>query len=210
MFTLRQLFAGTALAALAASSPAFAQSAQFLEECTQKYQPEHPLVNPCTAATKYREGLSRAFKASAKQAGLEVGTPTLFAGAFVVNLERDYLKQPADKMRIIDYPKPSYGNEYRAVAVIPPQGMAGDDIPVCLEKDKKVLGTFFIKTSGPVGIIGTVVNAPWSGPTEAASDTSSACKSFIVAARDVINQKIAQQPAQPPVPPLRTSALTVN
>lgn len=200
MPSLRQLFAGAALAALSVSSPAFAQSAKFLDECTQKYQPEHPLLNPCTAATKYSAGVGRAFTASANKAGAD-GSPSIFAGAFVASLERDYLKQPADKTRILDFPKPSYGNEYRAVAVIPPQGMAREDIPVCLEKDKKVLGTFLIKTTGDV------VAAPWSGPIEAASDTSSACKSFIFAAREAINQKVAQQPTQPPVPPLKTSAL---
>ncbi len=196
MPSLRQLFAGAALAALSVSSPAFAQSAQFLDECTQKYQPEHPLLNPCTAATKYVSGLARAFTAGA---GDKAASP--FAKAFVASLEQDYLKQPADKMRTFVFPKPSYVNQYMAVAVIPPQGMAREDIPVCLEKDGKVLGTYAIKTTGDV------VAAPWSGPVEAASDTSSACKSFIFAAREAINQKLAQQPAQPPVPPLKTSAL---
>lgn len=202
MSTLRQLFAGTALAALAASTPAFGQVSQeaWIQDCTARIKPEHPLLNSCTAATKYSAGLGRAFTASANKAGVD-GSPSIFAGAFVASLERDYLKQPADKTRTFVFPKPSYVNQFMAVAVIPPQGMAREDVPVCLEKDGKILGTYAIKTTGDV------VAAPWSGPVEAASDTSSACKSFIFAAREAINQKVAQQPAQPPVPPLKTSAL---
>jgi len=196
MPSLRQLFAGAALAALSVSSPAFAQSAQFLDECTQKYQPEHPLLNPCTAATKYVSGLARAFTASA---GDKAASP--FAKAFVASLERDYLKQPADKMRAVDFPKPSYGNEFRAIAVVPPKSLEKEPIAVCFEQGKKVLGTFLILTTGDV------VEAPWSGAREPASPELAACGDFSRSAALSIKTKLAQQPAQPPVPPLKTSAL---
>ncbi len=196
MPSLRQLFAGAALAALSVSSPAFAQSAQFLDECTQKYQPEHPLLNPCTAATKYVSGLARAFTASA---GDKAASP--FAKAFVASLERDYLKQPADKMRAVDFPKPSYGNEFRAIAVVPPKSLEKEPIAVCFEQGKKVLGTFLILTTGDV------VEAPWSGAREPASPELAACGDFSRSAALSIKTKLAQQPAQPPVSPLKTSAL---
>lgn len=200
MPSLRQLFAGAALAALTVSSPAFAQSAAFLAECTQKYQPEHPLLNPCTAATKYSAGLGRAFTASANKAGVD-GSPSIFAGAFVASLERDYLKQPADKMRAVDFPKPSYGNEFRAIAVVPPKSLEKEPIAVCFEQGKKVLGTFLILTTGDV------VEAPWSGAREPASPELAACGDFSRSAALSIKTKLAQQPAQPSVPPLKTSAL---
>lgn len=198
MPSLRQLFAGAALAALTVSSPAFAQTSQeeWIRDCTARTKPEHPLLNSCTAATKYVSGLARAFTASA---GDKAASP--FAKAFVASLERDYLKQPADKMRAVDFPKPSYGNEFRAIAVVPPKSLEKEPIAVCFEQGKKVLGTFLILTTGDV------VEAPWSGAREPASPELAACGDFSRSAALSIKTKLAQQPAQPPVSPLKTSAL---
>lgn len=118
----------------------------------------------------------------------------LRARGFMVELEKA-LKEPSEKIRIVDYPKPVSANMLRVTAVVPPKGFEALDIPVCAEKDSKVLGTWNITAKGEVQ------PAPWAGARESEGN-SAACKAFIFASRDAINQKLAQAtpsgaPAQP-------------
>lgn len=123
-------------------------------------------------------------------------TARLRAGGFAQELEAA-LQSPSDKTRIVDYPKPAVVERLRVTAVVPPKGFEALPIPVCAEQNNKVLGIWNITAKGEV------VPAPWTGARESEGN-SAACKSFIVAARDDINQKLAQNPpggntpAQPP------------
>lgn len=114
----------------------------------------------------------------------------LRARGFMVELEKA-LQEPSEKIRIVDYPKPVSANMLRVTAVVPPKGFEALDIPVCAEKDSKVLGTWNITAKGDVQ------PAPWTGARESEGN-SAACKAFIFASRDAINQKLASSaPAQP-------------
>lgn len=119
----------------------------------------------------------------------------LRARGFMVELEKA-LQEPSEKIRIVDYPKPAVVERLRVTAVVPPKGFEALDIPVCAEQSNKVLGTWNITAKGEVQ------PAPWAGARESESPTSAACKAFILASRDAINQKLAQAtpngaPAQP-------------
>lgn len=120
---------------------------------------------------------------------------SLRARGFMVELEKA-LQEPSEKIRIVDYPKPVTASMLRVTAVVPPKGFEALDIPVCAEQSNKVLGTWNITAKGEVQ------PAPWVGARESESPTSAACKAFILASRDAINQKLAQAtpngaPAQP-------------
>lgn len=146
----------------------------------------HPLLNPATGAPAYSFKLSQALvKATGDNAA------SLRTKGFVVELEKA-LQEPSEKIRIVDYPKPVSANMLRITAVVPPKGFEALDIPVCAERDNKVVGTWNITTDK-----GNVNPAPWTGARESETPTSAACKAFILASRDAINQKLASgQPAK--------------
>lgn len=167
--TLRQLAASTAVAV--AFSP-LANAAG--------------LIGDDVAVVKYRPALSDAI---AKAAGDSLAHGR--ARGFMVELEKA-LQEPSEKIRIVDYPKPVSANMLRVTAVVPPKGFEALDIPVCAEKDSKVLGTWNITAKGEVQ------PAPWTGARESEGN-SAACKAFILASRDAISQKLASgTPDQPP------------
>lgn len=171
--TLRQLAASTAVAM--AFSP-LANAAGLIDD-TRAVNTYRPL---------FSEALTRAAHDDAAH---------LRARGFMVELEKA-LQEPSEKIRIVDYPKPVTASMLRVTAVVPPKGFEALDIPVCAEQSNKVLGTWNITAKGEVQ------PAPWAGARESESPTSAACKAFILASRDAINQKLAQAtpngaPAQP-------------
>ena len=168
--TLRQLAASTAVAM--AFSP-LANAAGLMDD-TRAVNTYRPL---------FSEALAKAAKDDAAH---------LRARGFMVELEKA-LQEPSEKIRIVDYPKPVTASMLRVTAVVPPKGFEALDIPVCAEQSNKVLGTWNITAKGEVQ------PAPWTGARESERPTSSACKAFILASRDAINQKLASgTPAQPP------------
>jgi hypothetical protein len=107
----------------------------------------------------------------------------LRSGGFMAALEKA-LEAPSEKTRVVDYPKPAVVERLRITAVVPPKGMEALPIPVCAEQNNKVLGTWNITAKGDV------IPAPWSGAMVSDTPTSAACKAFVFAARDEINQKL--------------------
>lgn len=150
-----------------------------------------PLANPANAldlndnntVLRYRGSLSNAIAQSAPNAD----QPRLRAGGFVGALETA-LKAPADKTRVVDYPKPVTQSMLRILAVVPPKGLESQPIPVCAEQNNKVLGTWAITHKGEV----LSVTGNWA--TVSAAADSSACKEFILGQRAAINQ-LAQERA---------------
>jgi len=165
--TLRQLAASTAVAM--AFSP-LANAAG--------------LIDDQIAVGTYRPALSEALAIAAKD-----NVAHLRAGGFMVELEAA-LQEPSEKTRIVDYPKPVTASMLRVTAVVPPKGFEQLPIPVCAEQHSKVLATWDIKPTGEV------VPRPWDGP-KVSEGNSAACKAFIFAARDEINQQL---PGDPPTP----------
>ncbi len=141
------------------------------------------LINDSAAVNHYRPTLSKTMVAVAGDdlAGIR-------AGGFMVDLEAT-LKAPADRPRIVDYPKPASANQLRITAVAPPKGFENSSIPVCAEQNDKMLGAWNITPKGEV------VSAPWTG-NKVAVGTSPACKDFITAARSKFLPPV--DPAQPP------------
>jgi hypothetical protein len=139
------------------------------------------LIDNDAAVNHYRPLLSQTIATAAKD-DLARGR----ARGFMVELE-NVLKEPSEKARVIDYPKPVSANMLRIIAVVPPKGMEQASIPVCAEKDSKVLGTWAISFKGEV------VPAPWTG-TMVSEGNSSACKAFILASREAINRQVAVAP----------------
>ncbi len=168
--TLRRGAATGAVAlAFGAMAPAFADGAG--------------LINDDGAVIRYGVALDKTIVAVAGNdlAGIR-------AGGFMVDLETA-LRAPADRPRIVDYPKPASANQLRITAVAPPKGFESSSIPVCAEQNDKVLGTWNITPKGEV------VSAPWTG-NKVAVGTSPACKDFITAARSKFLPPV--DPAQPP------------
>lgn len=128
------------------------------------------------------------------------------ARGFIVDMEAA-LKAPTDKTKVVVYPNPQYLNLLSFVAVTPPKGMESADIPVCAEKDNKVLGLWTISSQGQVKPI-----TNWAGPMASEGKTP-ACKAFIQAARASMlaaapaegQPQAGATPAQPP--PVAVAAL---
>ncbi len=166
-----KLTAATGAVALAfgAMAPAFADGAG--------------LINDSAALNRYRPALS---KTMAAVTGDDLARGR--AGGFMVDLEAA-LKAPADRPRIVDYPKPVTESMLRITGVAPPNGLEHMPIPVCAEKDSKILGTWNITPNGEV------VPVSWTG-NRASVGNSAACKDFITAARSKFLPPV--DPAQPP------------
>jgi hypothetical protein len=160
---------GAVVLAFGAMAPAFADGAG--------------LINDSAALNRYTPALS---KTMAAVTGDDLARGR--AGGFMVDLETT-LKAPADRPRIVDYPKPASANQLRITAVAPPMGFEHMPIPVCAEKDSKVLGTWNITPKGEV------VPVRWTG-NNVVVGTSPACKDFITAARSKFLPPV--DPAQPP------------
>lgn len=141
------------------------------------------LINDSAAVNHYRPTLSKTMVAVAGDdlAGIR-------AGGFMVDLEAT-LKAPTDKPRVVDYPKPVTESMLRITGVAPPKGLEHMPIPVCAEKDSKILGTWNITPNGEV------VPVSWTG-NRASVGNSAACKDFITAARSKFLPPV--DPAQPP------------
>lgn len=147
------------------------------------------LIDDPNALLQYTPALS---KVLAQAAGNDMAH--FRAGGFMKELENT-LKAPADKPLFVDYPKPVSANMLRVIAVVPPKGYETLPIPVCAEQNNKVLGTWNITSKGEV------IPAPWEGSKVSATPTSSACRAFIMASRDNINQRVAEgNDAKKPVP----------
>ncbi len=168
--TLR-LTAATGAVALAfgAMAPAFADGAG--------------LINDSKALVLYTVALDKTMVAVAGNdlAGIR-------AGGFMVDLEAA-LRAPADRPRIVDYPKPVTESMLRITGVAPPKGLEHMPIPVFAEKDNKILGTWNITPKGEV------VPVQWTGNSVSVGN-SAACKDFITAARSKFLPPV--DPAQPP------------
>jgi len=108
---------------------------------------------------------------------------SLTAGGFSVHLEEAAVNRAADKTTLVDYPKPVSANMLRIMSLVPAKGMEGHDIPVCAEKDNKVIGVWNITARGQV------VPAVWTGQMQSDAPTSAACKGFVFAARCALNAK---------------------
>lgn len=171
-----KLTAATGAVALAfgAMAPAFADGAG--------------LINDSAALNRYTPALSKTMVAVAGNdlAGIR-------AGGFMVDLETA-LRAPADKVRIVDYPPRANADLLRITAVVPPRGGENLPIHVCAEQYNKVLYT------GVITPRGDVLPLQWNGSKVSATPTSAACKEFILAARNSLNEKFAAPvaPAQPP------------
>ena len=116
------------------------------------------------------------------------GSTASQGAARVEELEKA-LETPSDKPQVVDYPPRANAELLRVIAVVPPKGFEAWPIPVCAEQNNKVLGTWNITAKGDV------VPAPWNGSMVSERPTSSACKAFILSARDAINQKVAEAAA---------------
>ncbi|MDS4015896.1 MAG: hypothetical protein RKP46_16335 [Candidatus Accumulibacter sp.] len=169
-----KLTAATGAVALAfgAMAPAFADGAG--------------LINDSAALNRYTPALS---KTMAAVTGDDLAR--MRAGGFMVDLETA-LRAPADKPRIVDYPPRANADLLRITAVVPPRGGENLPIPFCAEQFNKVLYTGVITPKGEV----VPVTGNWAKETT----THTACKEFILAARNDINTKLAQPnaPSQPP------------
>jgi len=139
------------------------------------------LIDDTAALAKYTPAFSTAIR---KASGDDLNGG-LRAGGFMSELEKT-LKEPNEKVRVVDYPKPSTVESIRILAVVPPKGMESHNIPVCAERNGKVFGTWNISAKGDV------VPAPWTGQIVPEIPNGSACKAFVVAARADISQKYAQ------------------
>lgn len=141
------------------------------------------LINDSKAVVRYGVALDKTIVAVAGNdlAGIR-------AGGFMVDLETA-LKAPTDKPRVVDYPKPVTESMLRITGVAPPKGLEHMPIPVCAEKDSKILGTWNITPNGEV------VPVSWTG-NRASVGNSAACKDFITAARSKFLPPV--DPAQPP------------
>lgn len=92
-----------------------------------------------------------------------------------LNSLKEALPSMGEKPQIVDYPPRANRELLRITAVVPPKGMEDQAIPVCAEQNNKVLGTWNITPRGEV----MSVTGNWAKET----DTHTACKDFIVAAR---------------------------
>jgi hypothetical protein len=137
------------------------------------------LIDDNNSVNKYRPAFSEALAQAAgnKEAHLR-------AGGFMVELEKT-LKEPSEKLRVVDYPARANAELLRVIAVVPPKGFEALPIPVCAEQNNKVLGTWNITAKGEVQ------PALWTGAMVSERPTSSACKAFILTARAEINQRMS-------------------
>lgn len=207
--TLRNLLASAAVAAT--FGPLAAQAAEPLAPqglspvCRSAQNNTGPLMSRTDAIFCYTATLGRKIGDLAGVGGRER------TGGFMGALENT-LKAPADKPLFVDYPKPSSANMLRIIAVVPPTGFETMPIPVCAEQHNKVLGVWHIANTGQV----TAAN--WTGSMASDQPNSSACKAFIMASRDEINQKVAAARAnpatatapQPPPPATTTTPIAAN
>lgn len=183
--TLRNL-AGTAAVALVFNA-VNANAASFLDDPG--------------ASIRGQASFSQAIAAAAPNAE----APRIRAGGFMEQLVTA-LQSPADKTRVVDYPKPVTQSMLRITAVVPPKGLEEQPIPVCAEQNDKVLGTWAITNKGEV----LPVSGNWS---MVSAGNSAACKEFILGQRSAINQ-LAQERAngapaastQPQAPAVKTSS----
>jgi len=141
------------------------------------------LINDDGAVNHYRPALS---KTMAAVTGDDLAR--MRAGGFMVDLETA-LKAPTDKPRVVDYPKPVTESMLRITGVAPPKGLEHMPIPVCAEKDSRILGTWNITPKGEV------VPVNWTGNSVSVGN-SAACKDFITVARSKFLPPV--DPAQPP------------
>ena len=144
------------------------------------------LIDDDAAVNRYTPALIEAIKAAApNDTGAGFG-----AGGFIVNLEAALSAREA-RPKVVDFPPRANAEFLRIIGVTPPQGLEHLPIPVCAEKNNQVLGVWNITPAGKV------VKTTWNGATVSATPTSSACKDFIIAARNGFAEKLAAQPAAP-------------
>lgn len=170
--SLRQLAAATAVA-LAFNAPANAEG----------------LISSAGALDRYSGTMSERVSRFAENTP-EKDVARLAAGGFFVNFEKA-LSSPAAQAQLISYPKQRSSNQLGFVAVLPPQGMQGYDIPVCVEIDDKTL-TLAISAKGEVK------DLPWTGPVGDVAKREPACKPFAQNFRAAFNQEVAKRNGTPP------------
>lgn len=142
------------------------------------------LIDDNNAVNRYRPALSGAL---AQAAGNDEAR--IRARGFMVELEK-VLAAPTEKTQTVVYPKENSTNMLVVAAVVPPKGFETLPIPVCAQQHNRVLGTWDITAKGEVQPRPVILNPEGS--------TKAACAAFITAARNDINQKLAQaQPGQP-------------
>ena len=201
---LRTLLATTAVAT--AFSPLAAHATERTSEpltpvCLSAQSNTGPLMSRTDAIFCYSAMLRQKVRALAGVGAIER------VGGFQ-NVFEPTLKAPADKPLFVDYPPRANAELLRIIAVVPPKGFETMPIPVCAEQNNRVLGAWYIANTG------LVTSAGWTGSTVSDQPNSSACKAFIFAARNEINQKVAAAQAGPGTatapqpPPVAPTAVT--
>lgn len=109
------------------------------------------------------------------------------AGGFMVELEKA-LASPAEKTRLVVYPQENSTNMLVIAAVVPPKGFENLPIPVCAQKDNKVVGAWNITAKGDV-LPRAIADNP-EGSTKGACDAT-----VKLANRELKDQMAAAQPA---------------
>ena len=165
---------------------------------------KHPLLDTTAYANGYPFRLSisvgEAAKAIAKAKGATKdqqeeaeGIASLATKGFSQQLDQT-IRTPTDTAKVVDYPPRANRELLRLTAVRPPKGLEHLPIPVCAEQYNKVVGTWAITPKGDI--------VPLTGNWAKETTTDTACKEFVLAARNDLNTKLAQPnaPSQPPPP----------
>jgi len=174
---IKFLAASTAVVALAFSPLAQAEGAPAVNNSAT-----HPLLT-AAAGNKCSVELSRALvSVTANNASNDR------AGGFISELEK-VLKEPAEKSRLVVYPKTNSNELLVLAAVVPPKGFESLPIAVCAQQNGKPLGAWNITAKGEV-VSRPVVQNP-QGSTKAA------CNAFIALARAEVDQQISAMPSAP-------------
>lgn len=186
--------------AAAPSTPPVSQEEQ--QRQADCHTPPHPILNWCEGSTVYRSMLRRSMEEYSGDPVIRV-----LAEAFISKLEaklRDR-SESADMVddgvtitdpKILSDPrragKPNY---YHTVAVIPPRSARDQGLRVCFEggADKTSRHVIAIHTIFPTGIVFSDPEA-----TRQAAARASSCTNFVLATRDAMNHRMAEQQDTPP------------
>lgn len=154
--------------------------------------PVHPLLNPVDIAQA-----SYVFALSSEVARVAGPDGRGAVGAFVKHALEPKLKSPTDKPQLTGYPLKPYNGDLAVVAVVPPGALfATASVPVCVEKDGKVLGTYDITPKGevkPTHYSGPVTLRPMPAFTFACGAPMKAARNAMI---DSLNAKNEQPGAR--------------